>query len=280
MDLLPSNLWDYAFGSGPRSGIAILGNATNGFEALSRPLRLSETYDAIEACLNEELEGGSPDARQRRALNIRRLWEQLDDPEVLKSIFSLHRRLYFEWRRGAEIDEVGQFVVDGAIEAIDNLLAEGRSVNPKAGAAPPLSIAADDGNEAMTIALLERGALIDALDARQRSPLRIAAERGADRVVSALLAAGANATLADSDGKTPLIIAAERGHAETVRTLIPISKCLHRDGSGRSASGAARDKWPELADEIEARALALSGRAALSDFAAATPPSHCARNFL
>ena len=116
-----------------------------------------------------------------------------------------HRRLYFEWRREAEIDEVGQCVMEGSIAAIDELIAGGRSMNPKAGAAAPLSIAADDGNDAMTIALLERGALVDAVDAHQRSPLQIAAERGAHRVVSALLAAGANATLADSDGRKPLI---------------------------------------------------------------------------
>lgn len=85
-------------------------------------LRLSETYDAIEACLNEELEGALREARRQRALDIRRLWGELDDPVVLKSIFSRHRHLYFEWRREAEIDEVGQRVLEGSIEAIDERL--------------------------------------------------------------------------------------------------------------------------------------------------------------
>jgi ankyrin repeat protein len=93
--------------------------------------------------------------------------------------------------------------------------------------------AAEKEHEAVVRLLLDRGAFVDAVDARGRTPLSYAAQRGYDAVVWLLLEWGACTEVADNSwGQTPLSLAAEKGDEVVVRLL------LDRDANTETA-----DKW-------------------------------------
>ena len=83
----------------------------------------------------------------------------------------------------------------------------------------PLGLASQKGKLDIVKALLEKGAKVDNLSARE-TPLYIASANGHADVVRVLLEWGANHNIATSLDETPLYIASANGHADVVRVLL------------------------------------------------------------
>jgi ankyrin repeat protein len=111
--------------------------------------------------------------------------------------------------------------------------------------------------------LVERGAKVDARNARGETPLAVASTLGFGDGVALLLAARAHADEADNAGETPLMMATHRGDAAIARALLGAGADPRRsDNSGRSALDYARlgRANPVLAEiETFAKARASTG---------------------
>lgn len=84
--------------------------------------------------------------------------------------------------------------------------------------------------------LLKHRAVVNALDARQRSALMTAAAEGHEDIARALRAAGADVNLVDSHGSTALMEAARAGAVNVVKLLAVAQPDVHvRDHHGRDA---------------------------------------------
>jgi ankyrin repeat protein len=84
----------------------------------------------------------------------------------------------------------------------------------------PLHWAAIMGHEAMTRALVDGGAYLNAKDMSQATPLHNAAMMGHETVMRALVEGGADMNAKDNSYFTPLHIAAMMGHEAVTRTLV------------------------------------------------------------
>ena len=85
----------------------------------------------------------------------------------------------------------------------------------------PLSLAAQQGHEAVVKLLLEQNAELECKDHKYGlTPLSLAAERGHEAVVKLLLEKGANTESIDSSCRTPLSCATEKGHDAAVELLL------------------------------------------------------------
>lgn len=95
--------------------------------------------------------------------------------------------------------------------------------------------AADDGDHAPLVQLLEQGVDPCAADEKQRCALHFACARGSRADVEALVEFGADPDQRDCNGNTPLHLAACAGHLGCVAALIKGGcKVDVRDGSGRT----------------------------------------------
>lgn len=95
----------------------------------------------------------------------------------------------------------------------------------------PLHVAARDGDDAAVQQLLDRGAAIDAVDARGYTALTLAVAGHHAGVVRALLARGASASPAQ---ESPLIAAARAGDVDVVELLLDHGAPIEpRDHLGR-----------------------------------------------
>lgn len=135
------------------------------------------------------------------------LWHELDDPAILRSIASVHRSRFYEWKHGESLGPTHAFVIEGSTDAIGEQAAKGASLNSDHGTFSPLHLAAQDANAAVVAALLAGGSTIDAQDSAGRTPLHFAAEAGGEAALTALLACGAPANVQDQDGMTALMVA-------------------------------------------------------------------------
>jgi ankyrin repeat protein len=100
----------------------------------------------------------------------------------------------------------------------------------------PLFAAAQEGREALTKLLLDRGA--DVNQARIDSgatPLYVASQQGQEVVVKLLLDRGADANKARSDGRTPLYTASGKGHEGVAKLLLERGADVNK---ARSDTGA------------------------------------------
>jgi len=107
----------------------------------------------------------------------------------------------------------------GHRDAVERLLAAGAdlvAVSRNALRNTPLHAAVAGGHVDVSLALVERGAEPNALDAGGHTPLHIAAEAGYEPIVKALLARGADPHAVDAEDKTPLSRATARQHTNIV----------------------------------------------------------------
>jgi hypothetical protein len=107
----------------------------------------------------------------------------------------------------------------------------------------PLALAASFGHVDVVQFVLERGAVVDSLDADEQTPLQIAAAFGHLRVVEMLLDAGASAVRAsDVSGRSAIHWAAQSGNAAIVKLIlrrIPQATLNATERNGRTALDAA-----------------------------------------
>lgn len=104
------------------------------------------------------------------------------------------------------------------VEQVKRLLDKGINVNSKdEDGRTALSLAAENGQEAMVKILLENGA---ELDSNGQAVLWWAARYGHDKVVKLLLDKGAKTDSTDDCGQTPLSAAAQKGHEMVVKLLL------------------------------------------------------------
>ena len=88
--------------------------------------------------------------------------------------------------------------------------------------------ACEYGHTEVAMALMERGADIDARDDDQRTPLHYACDKGLTKVAMALMERGADIDARDDDQRTPLHYACGEGLTEVAMALIK------RGADGRS----------------------------------------------
>lgn len=126
------------------------------------------------------------------------------------------------------------FGVTGVITA---LLNNRHHVNIKDGwDRTPLSLAAENGHEAMVKLLLEKGSeLVSKENLYGQMPLLLAAQGGHEAVVKLLLKNGAELDPKDGWGRTSLSLAAEKGHRAVVELLLEKGANLEsKDASGKT----------------------------------------------
>ncbi len=88
-----------------------------------------------------------------------------------------------------------------------------------------LMYAASKGNVAIVSALLDGGAMLDAVEPTQRSTaLMFAAKHGHADIVRLLVVRGADINAKRNDGATALIMAASEGHADVINVLVELGE--------------------------------------------------------
>jgi hypothetical protein len=106
-----------------------------------------------------------------------------------------------------------------------------------------LTMAAERGQEAVVVALLDRGADIHAQDLDGNTALLLASERGHQRLVQMLIARGASTSAQDNDGNTSLMLAAREGFLGIVQTLLAAGAQVSvQNRHGKTAEALAATK--------------------------------------
>jgi ankyrin repeat protein/L-ascorbate metabolism protein UlaG (beta-lactamase superfamily) len=129
-------------------------------------------------------------------------------------------------------------IFSGRTEAVEYLLDQGLNVNGLGGEGPtPLILAVDVGNIPAALALVRRGADINAVDKNGISVFRYAVMKGATELVAQAIAKKSDISAADPrTGKTVLHEAALRGYSAMVGDLLKAGADKNaKDKGGRTA---------------------------------------------
>ncbi|CAN9501564.1 unnamed protein product [Ophioblennius macclurei] len=94
--------------------------------------------------------------------------------------------------------------------------------------------AAQNGDEAITRLLLDRGAAINETDGQGRTPAHVACQHGQENVIRVLLSRGADVQIKGKDNWTALHFAAWQGHLGIVKLLV---KQASADVDGQTTDG-------------------------------------------
>ena len=130
----------------------------------------------------------------------------------------------------------------------------------KRGPATPLHFAAQKGDTAATLKLLETGASVDASTKLGATPLHVASEQGMMKVAQLLLKYGADADARTDAGLTPLSFTAEQGSLDIMRLLISSGANLDLPtASGHTPLHIASQKG-----NVEVVTTLLDGKASIS----------------
>lgn len=113
-----------------------------------------------------------------------------------------------------------QAVAAGDLEAVQEQVAAGESLNQVAAKGTPLTVAASHGHDRIAWYLLQQGADPNLADDQGRLPLVAASAEGSQRLVKLMLSAGAKVNASGANGQTPVSAAAEAGNLSVMRTLL------------------------------------------------------------
>lgn len=134
----------------------------------------------------------------------------------------------------------------------------------------PLMWAAYNGDAELTERLIAAGADVSAQNEFGTSALREAAIQGTAPIIEALLAAGADPNVANPEGETPLLVAARTGNVEAARLLLDAGADINatEDWGGQSAlMWAAAQSQPEMIAFLASRGAELDARGVIRQWA-------------
>ena len=120
-------------------------------------------------------------------------------------------------------------------QVVEMLLVAGAEVEACRDGRTPLMVAAESGDMATALVLLDRGALIEAGDVKGQTALHLAAANGHNPMAGLLLDRGADKESKDNKDQRPLHLAAANGQNPVVRLLIDQGADKEaKDGGGQT----------------------------------------------
>lgn len=142
---------------------------------------------------------------------------------------------------------------DGDVAMVRALVEQGTAVHVKTkGGLTASIVAAGWGRTPVVLALLEKGADVNAKTPEGWTALVAAARRGHTAVAEVLLEKGADVNAKTSEGETALMGAAEQGNPIMIQLLLDRGADIHaKNTHGWTALNWARANHPEKADAVE-----------------------------